>query len=79
MPYFIIETNDGWTIAELRVGRSAEEVALELGGTVLDPGPYDNYEDANDALLSLQEELADGAARSDTPGAHLLEGRETEN
>jgi hypothetical protein len=55
--YCIIETEDGWTIAEHPPAGTAEEAAHRLGGTVIDPGPYDSYEDACEALEALQEEL----------------------
>ena len=77
MPYCIVETEDGWTIVEIRSGSDAKEVAGELGGAVIDPGPYDDYEDANDALLSMQEELAENGAASDVPGTRALEGRDS--
>ena len=76
MPYCILETDEGWTIAETRPDGAAEELARELGATVIDPGPYDSYEEANDALGSLQGELAEENGASDTPGARILESRD---
>lgn len=77
--YCIIETEDGWTIAEHPKAGTAEEAAHLLGGTVIDPGPYDSYEDACDALEALQAEL-DSPDASDVPGSQALEGRyETED
>jgi hypothetical protein len=78
MQYCIIETEDGWTIAEMPANRSAEEVAGQLGAAVIDPGPYDSYEDANDALESLQEELAENGGTSDVPGNRAIESREAD-
>ena len=78
MQYFIIETEDGWTIAEMPANSTAEEVAGQLGATVIDPGPYDSYEDASDALVSLQEELAENGGTSDVPGTRAIESREAE-
>lgn len=77
--YCIIETDDGWTVAEHPQDGTAEEAAHRLGGTVIDPGPYDSYEDACDALEALQGEL-DESEPSDVPGTQSLEGRyETED
>ena len=78
MQYCIIETEDGWTIAEMPPERTAEEVAGQLGATVIDPGPYDSYEDASDALVSLQEELAENGGTSDVPGTRAIESREAD-
>ena len=77
MLYFIIETEDGWTIAEMPMNRTAVEVATELGATVIDPGPYESYEEASDALVSLQDELAEDGT-SDMPGTRAVESREEE-
>ena len=76
MQYCIIETEDGWTIAELPINRTAEEVAAEFGAAVIDPGPYDSYEEASDALVSLQGELAEEGGTSDVPGTRAIESRE---
>jgi hypothetical protein len=78
MPYCIIETESGWTIAEMVSERTAEAIAGEAGGAVIDPGPYDSYEDASDALVSLEGELAEGNGTSDVPGTHVIESREEE-
>ena len=75
MQYCIIETEDGWTIAEMPTNCTAAEVAKEFGATVIDPGPYDSYEDAGDALVSLQDELGDDGT-SDVPDTHAMESRE---
>ena len=75
MPYCIVETEDGWAIAELPPNCTAAEVAAESGASVLDPGPYDTYEEAADALASLQDELAEDDA-NDVPGTRVMESRE---
>jgi hypothetical protein len=77
MPYCIVETDDGWTIAEISPERTAAETAGPLGAAVIDPGPYDSYEEANDALVSMQGELAEGGT-SDTPGTRAIESRDEE-
>ena len=77
--YCIIETEDGLTVVEHPQVGTALEAAHRLGGTVIDPGPYDSYEEASDALEALQGELGSNDA-SDVPGTQVLEGRyETED
>lgn len=78
MPYCIVETENGWTIADFPPDRTAEDAATELGGTVLDPGPYDAFEEANEALVAMQDELAEDNGTSDVPGTRAIESRETE-
>jgi hypothetical protein len=57
MPAFIIiETEDGLTIAALEPGASAETVAERQGGVLVDQNVYTSYDDASDALLSLQSD-----------------------
>jgi hypothetical protein len=75
MQYFIVETDNGWTVAELPADRSAAEVAAESGAAVIDPGPYDSYEEASDALISLQEELDEGDS-GDLPRTEAIESQE---
>ena len=67
MQYCIIETEDGWVITEVPANLTAAEVAAESGAAVIDPGPYDSYEEASDALVSLQGELGEDGT-SDLPG-----------
>ena len=78
MLYCIIETEDGWTIAEIPTNRTAEEVAGQFGASLIDPGPYDSYEEASDAFVSLQEELAEEGGTSDVPGTRAIESREAD-
>jgi hypothetical protein len=54
LQYELIETDEGLTVAEILPGFTPEEVASRYGGSLIDPGPYDTYEDAHDALLSLK-------------------------
>ena len=57
MPYYIIIENDsGLTIAEVPAERTDEDVATEMGGVIVDPGPYASYEDAQDAMLALPDD-----------------------
>lgn len=78
MQYCILETEEGWTITEVPANLTAAEVAAESGETVIDPGPYDSYEDASDALVSLQDELGEDGT-SDLPGTRTIESREEED
>ena len=75
MQYFIVETDDGWAIAMLPTDRSAAEVAAESGAAVIDPGPYNSYEEASDALISLQDELAEGDS-GDLPRTEAIQSQE---
>jgi hypothetical protein len=43
------------TIVQVAAGQSPEDAALSEGGTLVDPGPYDSYEEANDALDQFEE------------------------
>ena len=51
-----IEIDDGLTVVELRAGEQPEEAAIREGGVLVDPGPYESYEDACDALSKLEGE-----------------------
>ncbi|MGN6544375.1 MAG: hypothetical protein ACTHK7_04960 [Aureliella sp.] len=54
--FAVIEVDDGLTIVEVLPGQTPEEAAASQRGTLVDPGPYRSYEDANDALVALQTE-----------------------
>ncbi len=54
--YIIIETEDGLTIERQPAGMTAHQAAANYGGILADEGPYDSYEDANDAMLVLGQE-----------------------
>ena len=54
--YIIIETEDGLTIERQPAGMTAEQVAAHRGGILADEGPFPSYEDANDAMLVLEQE-----------------------
>ena len=48
--YAIIELDDGYAVVQVAPGQSPEDAALSAGGTLVDPGPFNSYEEANDAL-----------------------------
>lgn len=73
--YCILEFEDGWKVVEHPEGMTAEKTAHQKGGTVIDPGPYESYEDACDAMEALQGELQEDDESSDVPGSQALEGR----
>lgn len=52
--FAIIEVEDGMTVVPIEPGRTAEDAAAEQGGVLIDPGPFDSYEAAYDALEELQ-------------------------
>jgi hypothetical protein len=60
MQYFVIEADDGLTVAEVNGGGSPEAEAERMGGVLVDPTPYATFEDAYDALL-----IIDAEARAD--------------
>jgi hypothetical protein len=54
--FAIIELPDGLTVVELQPDQTPEDAAAAQGGTLVDPGPYPSYDEANDALIELQTE-----------------------
>ncbi|MCC6123458.1 MAG: hypothetical protein IT426_00700 [Pirellulales bacterium] len=54
LQYELIETYEGLTVAEIIPGLAPEEAASRRQGLLIDPGPYDTYEDAYDALMALK-------------------------
>ena len=57
MLYEIIETDEGYTIVSREPPRDPpEEIALRHRGVLVDPGPYQSYEVAYDAVLALDDE-----------------------
>ncbi|GEM_PF-1340924 len=59
--FVIIETEDGLTIEPQPAHMTAEDVAAQHGALLADAGPYDTFEDANDALLNLEQDDFDEA------------------
>jgi hypothetical protein len=59
MHFFIAELEDGYTVLELPDGMDANDVAADAGGVVVDEGPFASFEDANDALVALEEDTHD--------------------
>ena len=54
--FAIIEVEDGLTVIQVEPGQSPADAALAEGGVLMDPGPYDSYEEATDALDQLEVE-----------------------
>jgi hypothetical protein len=54
--FIIIELEDGLVPVELPAGRTAEDLASAEGGTLVDEGPFDSLEDAEDAIENLKAE-----------------------
>lgn len=55
MNYFaIIEVDNGMTIVEYQPEDDLIAIAESHGGTVVDPGPFRNYDEAYDELLNLE-------------------------
>lgn len=57
--FVILETEDGLTIAPQPAGCTAEDVAIRYNGTVADEGPYGDFDEAQDALIALQQDNFD--------------------
>jgi hypothetical protein len=54
LTYQIIETDEGLTVGEIAPGLTPDEAAQQRQAITIDPGPYENYEDAYDALMALK-------------------------
>lgn len=72
--YCIVETEDGWTIAERKNNETAIQTAERLGAVLIDAGRYRDYAEAQEALTALQTELDDDES-SDVPANQPLEDR----
>lgn len=57
--YIIVELDDGLAVVELPPGTAAEEAAAAEGGVLIDAGPFDTAEEANDAIDNLEAEEDD--------------------
>jgi len=55
LQYAIIETDEGLTVTEIPEHSSPEETAALHGALLVDPGPYDSYEDALDAMMLIPD------------------------
>ena len=78
MKYCIVEVEDGWSVADCRDNESASDCAERLGGTLLDPAQYSSYEEAQEAMVALQDELDDETI-SDLPGTRAWDGRDRDD
>lgn len=72
--YCIVETEDGLSILHHGNGMNAEETAQQFGGTLVDSGPFDSYDEAFEALEALLQEV-EGDDFSDVPGTQAMESR----
>jgi len=54
--YAIIEVDAGLTVVEFPPDGLPEEEALRRGGLVIDPGPFESYDQACDAMFSYEDE-----------------------
>lgn len=69
MSYQIIETERGLAIGEVPA------LATESVTAIIDPGPYETYEEALEALEGLTSELDSNQGSSDVPAERTLESR----
>ncbi len=54
--YAIIEIDSGMTVVEIEASVSPNDEAMRRGGLLIDPGPYPTYDEACDAMLSLEDD-----------------------
>ncbi|REJ66375.1 MAG: hypothetical protein DWQ31_15025 [Planctomycetota bacterium] len=59
--YIVVETDSGLSVAEVSDRKSADDVAVESGGVIVDPGPYKSYEAAKDAMLAVPDDEGERA------------------
>jgi hypothetical protein len=71
--YSIIETENGWSIITRQETEDPAAAAERHRGVLIDPGPYQDYDDAREALIALEGELEDDS--SDVPADRPLEDR----
>ncbi len=62
MTYIIIELADGLVPVELPPGQRAEDVAAAQGGTLVDEGPFETLEEAEDAVDNIEAEQEEESA-----------------
>jgi hypothetical protein len=51
--YIIVELDRGFTVVKVPEGETPEMAARDVGGILVDAGPYDSFEKAQDALATL--------------------------
>ena len=56
MYFIVIELDNGFAVASVTSDADPAEVAASQGGTLVDPGPFRDLEEANDAIAALQPE-----------------------
>lgn len=55
MTYFVIvETDDGFTIGTVSEGNTPEAVARRHNGVLVDPGPYESFQHAQEVVMTLE-------------------------
>jgi hypothetical protein len=52
--YEIVETYEGLEVAEIPTGMTPGEAARRCRGSVIDPGPYESFDEAYDVMMSLK-------------------------
>lgn len=54
--YIVIEIDSGVAVAEVPAGGNPEDVAAAEGGVLVDPGPYNTFEDAQEAMMMVPDD-----------------------
>jgi len=63
--FIVIENEQGLRVAAVEDGKTAEQVALELGGVLIDSGPYRTFDQAYDAMMQVPDSDKDRAPLRD--------------
>lgn len=54
--FIIVETDGGLIVVEQDPNDAPEGTAMERGGVLVDPGPFESYDEAYDAIDLLEDE-----------------------
>lgn len=54
--FAVIETDSGLAVMRVPPHATVEDAAAQQGGSIVDPGPFDSYDEAYDAMLAIPDE-----------------------
>jgi hypothetical protein len=54
--FIIVELEDGFSVVEVQPGERPDDAAARHRGTLVDPGPFATFQEADDALINRQIE-----------------------
>lgn len=58
--YAIIEKDEGLIVVEVPADGNPEDAAASQGALLVDPGPFDSYQDAYDAMMLIPDQEEEG-------------------